>query len=163
MLGHTDLLSGVLGLTRPAGALPGLLLALSGAPASESSNGHAAAAATSQVSTPAFELTLRPSDTYASGKPSSVWIVLQARAPYHINQAYPYRFTPLDSEDIKYSAGVLDKSRAQVEEQRASIPIVLTPVKAGRLSVAGKFSFSVCTQDKCLMEKADLRVPIDVQ
>lgn len=118
--------------------------------------------AASQVSEPEFELKVQTGASYQAGKQSELLICLEAKSPYHVNKAYPYRFNPKASDGIQYSPQVVDKSRASIEEQRALIPLVFTPGRAGRLTISGTFAFSVCTQDKCLMEKRALQVSIDV-
>jgi hypothetical protein len=43
------------------------------------------------------------------------------------------------------------------------MPVSFTPDAAGKRTVAGQFAFSVCTEDKCLMEKRDLSLDVTVE
>jgi hypothetical protein len=51
----------------------------------------------------------------------------------------------------------------RVDGKRASMPIPFSAASAGSFTIAGTLSFSTCTEDKCLIDKAHLAVMVDVR
>jgi hypothetical protein len=49
----------------------------------------------------------------------------------------------------------------KLENMKAVVPVSFTP-EAGKRTIAGTLAFSVCTEDKCLMEKQDLALEVVV-
>ena len=130
-----------------------------GAPAAEP-----AAAGVAKVSDSAFELSLdAPKAPLKAGQPGSVEVVLLAKAPFHVNDKYPIKLKLKETPGIKYDNLVLGKDAAKVEHMKAVVPVSFTPDAAGKRSVAGQLAFSVCTEDKCLMEKRDLALDVNVE
>jgi hypothetical protein len=64
---------------------------------------------------------------------------------------------------VKYSAAVVGKDKAKVEHMKATMPVAFVPESAGQHTVSGQLSFSVCTDENCLMEKRDLSLVVDVK
>ena len=118
--------------------------------------------AASKVSDPSFELTLQPKAGLKAGQAGNVEIVLVAKAPFHVNEKYPIKLKLKETPGLKYESLTLGKDAVKLETQRATLPIGLTPERAGKFTVAGQFAFSVCTDDKCLMEKRDLALDVSV-
>jgi hypothetical protein len=123
----------------------------------------AAARASDKFSEAAFELVLRPVGEYRAGQVGRVDAVLGARDPYHVNAEYPLKFTARTSTGIKYAREVVGKDAAKFEVKRATVPVEFTPETAGRKVVAGTLRFSVCNDQRCLIEKRELEVGIDVK
>jgi len=123
----------------------------------------AAPAGVSRVSEGAFELAIAAPGPYEAGKASEVSIVLDAKEPYHVNDKYPYKFKLKPAENLSYAADVVGKDRAKLEKMRVTLPVAFTPQKAGRHLLSGQFSFSVCTDEKCLIEKRELSLDVDVK
>ena len=46
--------------------------------------------------------------------------------------------------------------------EQPDLTVAFTPESAGKKKIAGQFSFSVCTDDKCLIEKRDLALDVQV-
>jgi hypothetical protein len=78
-----------------------------------------------------------------------------------VNDKYPIKLKLKETPGVKYESLVIGKDAAKVEQMKAVVPVSFTP-EAGKRSVAGQLSFSVCTEDKCLMEKRDLALEISV-
>jgi hypothetical protein len=123
----------------------------------------AAVQASDKFSEAAFELVLRPVGEYRAGQVGRVDAVLGAKDPYHVNAEYPLTFKPRTGTGIKYAREVIGKDAAKLEVKRATIPVEFTPQTAGRSVVGGTLRFSVCNDQRCLMEKRDLEVGIDVK
>jgi hypothetical protein len=140
----------------PAAAAP--QAASPGAPAGEA----AAAPGAPKVSDAAFELSLEaPKAALKAGQAGTVEVVLLAKAPYHVNDKYPIKLKLKETPGVKYESLIIGKDAAKVEQMKAVMPVSFTP-EAGKRSVAGQLAFSVCTEDKCLMEKRDLALEISV-
>jgi hypothetical protein len=120
-------------------------------------------AAAAKVTDPAFELSLdAPKTSLKAGQPGTVEVVLLAKAPFHVNDKYPIKLKLKETPGIKYESLVVGKDAAKVEQMKAVVPVRFTPDGAGKRSVAGQLAFSVCTEDKCLMEKRDLALDVNV-
>jgi len=110
-----------------------------------------------------FELSLSPQGSYEAGKPAAAQIVLDAKAPFHVNEKYPYKFKPRDEAGLSFASAVVGKDNVQLEKARATMTVPFTVQTAGKHTLAGQFSFSVCTDDKCLIEKRDLSLVLEAK
>jgi glucose/arabinose dehydrogenase len=122
----------------------------------------AAAGGASKFSDPSFELTLEPRAALKAGQPGNVEVVLIAKEPFHVNDKYPIKLKLKETQGLKYENMVLGKDQVKLETQRAVLPVSFTPERAGKHTVTGQFAFSVCTDEKCLMEKRDLALDVNV-
>ena len=100
---------------------------------------------------------------YKAGQEGKVEIVLEAKAPFHANDKYPYKFKTQESPGVTYPVAVVKKDQAKVENMKVTMPVAFTVADAGKQRVSGVFHFSVCTDDKCLIEKRALAVDVDVK
>jgi pyruvate/2-oxoglutarate dehydrogenase complex dihydrolipoamide acyltransferase (E2) component len=148
----------------PAAAPP------SGAAAADSATGAAAPAeaaaampAASKYSEAGFDLVLQPKGSYTSGQAGEAEIVLNAKAPFHVNNQYPYKFKVKEAPGLKFANLVVAKDLVKIEPAKATVPVAFTPESAGKHTVAGQLSFSVCTDDKCMIEKRELALEIDAK
>lgn len=112
---------------------------------------------------PAFEVSLEPKGAAKAGQASALEITLLAKAPYHVNDKYPLKLKLKETPGVKFDSLVVGKDAAKVEATKAVMPVSFTPDGAGKRTVAGQFAFSVCTDDKCLMEKRDLLLDVNVE
>jgi hypothetical protein len=122
-----------------------------------------AANAGSSISEDSFALLLRPSGSYKVGQAGLVEVVLDAKAPYKVNDKYPYKFKLAPSAGLKFPNQVVKEEGLKLEQKRATMTVGFTPESSGQKNVSGQFSFSVCTEERCLIEKRDLSLAIDVQ
>jgi hypothetical protein len=122
-----------------------------------------AAAGQSRISESQFDVALTSSGAYLAGKEGTVEIVLDAKAPFHVNDQYPIKFKVKEGAGVKFAAPVVGKDKAKLEAMRATLPVAFTPESAGQHTVAGQLSFSVCTDENCLMEKRDLSLVVEVK
>jgi hypothetical protein len=111
---------------------------------------------------PNFALEIKPKGSYKVGEAGAVEVLLDAKKPFKPNDKYPYKLKLAKSEGVKFPAAVVKKDAVKLEPQRAVMTVALTPETAGKKQVGGQFSFSVCTDEKCLIEKRDLTVEIQV-
>ncbi len=111
----------------------------------------------------AFEVSLEPKGAAKAGQPSTLEVTLVAKAPYHVNDKYPIKLKLKETPGVKFDKLIVGKDAAKVEQAKAVMPVSFTPDGAGKRTVAGQFAFSVCTDDKCLMEKRDLLLDVNVE
>ncbi len=124
---------------------------------------EAAPAGAPKVSDAAFDLSLEaPKTALKGGQQGTVEVVLVAKAPFHVNDKYPIKLKLKETPGVKYENLTIGKDAAKVEAMKAVMPVSFTPDAAGKRTVAGQFAFSVCTEDKCLMEKRDLALDVNV-
>jgi hypothetical protein len=121
------------------------------------------AAASDRFKEANFELSIEPKGSYASGQEGKVEIVLQAKEPFHVNDKYPYKFKLRDSAGVKFASNVVKQDAVKLEKSRAVMSVAFVPESAGKKQIAGQFSFSVCTDEKCLIEKRELSLGVDVK
>lgn len=141
------------------------------APAAEPAPAQAAAAqapeatagGSARIAEANFELSLSPSGSYEAGKPAQAQIVLDAKAPFHVNDKYPYKFKPKEQAGLSFPSPVVGKDNVKLETARATMTVPFTVQSAGKHTLAGQFSFSVCTDDKCLIEKRDLSLVLEAK
>jgi hypothetical protein len=96
-----------------------------------------------------------------TGKAANVQVVLEAVAPFHCNDKYPYKFTPAPTAGVTYPQEVI--RGMNVTEQRSTMSIPFTASQAGKKTLSGELAFSVCTDDKCLIEKQQLSMTVEVR
>jgi hypothetical protein len=122
--------------------------------------GQADQTASSRISESNFELSMAPKGPYKVGQAGEVSVLLEAKAGFKVNDKYPYKFKLKEAPGVKFPAPVVGKDAVKLEEKRATLPVHFTPEAAGKHSIGGQLSFSVCTDDKCLIEKRDLALEI---
>lgn len=104
-----------------------------------------------------------PTGAVKAGKPGALSVVLVAKPPYHVNDKYPIKLKLKETPGVKYDNMVVGKDAVKLEATKAVMPVSFTPDAAGKRTVAGQLAFSVCTEDKCLMEKRDLLLDVTVE
>jgi hypothetical protein len=121
-----------------------------------------AAPAASKYSEAGFDLVLQPKGAYAGGQAGEAEVVLTAKAPFHVNDKYPYKFKLKEAPGLRFANLVIGKESVKLEPMRATVPVAFTP-DAGKHTLAGQLSFSVCTADQCMIEKRDLALEIEAK
>lgn len=96
----------------------------------------------------------------AKGK-SEITVVLEAKKPYKCNDKYPYKFKVGSSAGLTATEATV--RGMQIGKERSTMTIPVTVGDPGKASLTGELSFSVCTDDKCLIEKQTLTISLDVQ
>jgi hypothetical protein len=121
------------------------------------------ALASAKIDEESFLLTAEPKGPYAAGKPAQFEIVLVAKGGYKCNDQYPYKFKASDSPGIEFPEKTVTASALKLEKHRAVMTVPFTPKAVGQKTVAGEFAFSVCTEERCLVERRELSLGIDVR
>jgi hypothetical protein len=114
-------------------------------------------AAGPRVDNPNYTVTLRADGPYQQGQEGTAEVIVEAKGEYHINNEYPFRFTPGPGDGVTFK-GPVGRDGGTVEKMKVALKVPFTPTRAGEVKVAGKMSLSVCSDKQCLMEKQDLEV-----
>lgn len=109
-----------------------------------------------------FELSLTPTAPLKAGEKGELTLRLTAKEPYHVNDKYPYKLEWKPAEGIQFDANPAPASVFTVENMTVTGKLGITPSAKGKTQVSGVFKFSVCTDDKCLIEKRELSLALDV-
>jgi hypothetical protein len=96
-----------------------------------------------------------------AGQPANLRVVLQAKPPYHVNADYPHKIALDPAPGVTYPAPVAKGMQVTPAQGVLPVPVVAGP--AGQATVKGKLSFSVCTEERCLIEKRDLALDLEIR
>jgi hypothetical protein len=118
---------------------------------------------TARVMDEAFELELRPVGTYKAGKLGAAQVVLKPRGGFKVNDKYPYKFEFAKLDGIKPLTEQVSSDSLELSRERAVMTLRFTPLATGQATVAGQFRFSVCTDDRCLVERQELALSVRVE
>lgn len=97
---------------------------------------------------------------------SQLQVALEALAGYHLNDDYPLHFTPSPSPSTKWQRTRVDKQDGIVlvpckkdpaHACGATVSLGYSATRSVRL--AGTLAFSLCDEDRCLIEKVELSLP----
>ncbi len=130
--------------------LLGLVLAAGAGPASAGD-----AAPTSRAEKPEWTLRL---ELPAPGAKAAV-VHLAARAGFHVNLEYPITFRPAPGAAggaAKLALSPATKAPCKESPKDACAITLELPLPAGDAPVEGTLAFSVCTAERCLIEKVAL-------
>ncbi|MCC6646409.1 MAG: hypothetical protein IT374_12655 [Polyangiaceae bacterium] len=130
------------------------------APSREKSSAHAVVAG-AKVDTDDYAVELKPVGAYSKGKEGVIEVVIEAKGDKHINEQYPFKFTPKESADVTFK-GPTGKDGGSFDAKKAVLRVPFTPTRSGTVKVAGKVSLSVCSDKNCLMEKQELDRDVSV-
>jgi hypothetical protein len=119
--------------------------------------------ASAKLDEASFALAFSTKGAYKVGEKGEAEIVLEAKDPYKVNDKYPYKFKLADADGVSYPDKVVSKDHVKLEHKKATMTVAFTPDGAGKKKISGVFHFSVCTEDKCMIEKRDLALDVDVK
>ncbi|MBX3184380.1 MAG: hypothetical protein KF915_17255 [Polyangiaceae bacterium] len=109
-----------------------------------------------------FELSLEVPSAKV-GEPTNATVVLLGKAPYKCNDKYPYRFKPQASPALSFPDGAPLGEGTVVSAEEVRLQVPFTPTQPGDHRLSGQVSFSVCTADRCLIERRELSAVVRVQ
>src|SRR5690606_18913365 len=98
--------------------------------------------------------------TIQAGVPLEFLVTLEAKGGYKVNDEYPLKFVVTQTAAVKAEKSTVRKEDGKLEKTRAELPVRVTLNAPGEHQVGGKLSFSVCTDERCLIEKRDLMVTV---
>lgn len=115
----------------------------------------------SVVSEEAFSTWLQLAAPAKAGAPVQLEAVLIAKPPYHCNPEYPHKFK-LSAAPAGLAYPEETVRGMKVTPERSVLAIPVNAQSAGKPTVSGTLSFSVCTAERCMVEKRDLSLALDV-
>jgi hypothetical protein len=137
------------GIALSLAARVGLLVLVAGSPRAE---------------TDTYIAEMKPAGTYAVGQQGTVDVTLSPKGSYHISAEYPYKFKAGDPPDgVTYPKTALSKADFDSSDGKGHFKFPFVAAHAGRVTVGGTFSLSVCSDANCVMDKVALEVPVDVK
>ena len=134
--------------------------------------------ASSKAETENYAVEVKAKGDYKASAEGTIELTLKTKGGYHMNDQYPYKFKAADppAEGITYPKPVLlradfafseeDKNNAGNKDHRpdtARVQIPFVMAKAGKATVAGTLSLSVCSDANCVMDKVPLELVVDVK
>lgn len=106
-----------------------------------------------------YALSISAQSPVRSGATSSAAVVLSAKDPYKCNDKYPYKLV-LDPPSAGVSYPQQTVRGMAVGEKQSTMSVPFTVAQPGSATIAGTLHFSVCTADKCLIEKQKVSVTV---
>jgi hypothetical protein len=129
------------------------------APAAKAAEGKLTQGAV--ASDEAYAIWLQAPSPVKAGQPVPVEVVLTAKPPYHCNAEYPHKFKLAAAPaGLSYSEETVRGMKVTPERS-----VMAIPVKAdapGKPTISGTLSFSVCTAERCMVEKRDVSLALEV-
>lgn len=124
----------------------------------------ATAAHLAEVADKDFKLVADPTGACKAKSECTVTLRLEALGEYHINDAFPYKFTGESGVTWKKPAfSKADGDFVKTAEKTGQMTVKFTPEKAGKSSVTGTYKFSVCSAANCKVESKALSFDIPVK
>lgn len=109
-----------------------------------------------------FSVWMQSAKSYKVGQTSAVEVVLVPKGEFHCNDKYPYKVklgTP--PPGVSYPQDVARD--ASVSPTRTSVRVPFTATAAGDARISGKFSFSVCKADQCVIDSREVAATVKVE
>lgn len=99
------------------------------------------------------------------GETCTALVTVEAKGGYHINDKYPYRFKVAEpaAPGVSYPKPVVGRDEGTFTEKKAVLRVPFVAANAGEAKVGGTLSFSVCSDEKCLIDKQALEAVAKVE
>ncbi len=103
------------------------------------------------------------------GEECTLTLRLEAQGAYHINDSYPYKFTPLVkdskpvSENVEFAKESFSKSGGDFKkegEKLATLTVKFKPT-AAKGKIVGVYRMSVCSEQNCQLEQQEIRLDVE--
>jgi hypothetical protein len=107
-----------------------------------------------------------------AGAECTITMRLEATGEYHINDNYPYKFKANDAAGVEFlgkdGAGknVFSKTAGDFVKEGEKVGVMTVhfkPAAKGTVTVAGVYKLSICSNANCLLEQANVSVPVEVK
>ncbi len=109
-----------------------------------------------------FSVWMQSAKSYKVGQTGAVQVVLVPKGEFHCNDKYPYK-VKLGSPPagVTYPQEIVRD--ASVSATRTSITVPFTATAVGDARISGKFSFSVCKADQCVIDAREVAATVKVE
>jgi hypothetical protein len=132
-------------------------------PSTHTEEPSAPAKPASELDESSFRLALKSKGPHVAGAAASLEVVLEAKPPYKCNDQYPYKFKVSETPGVSFPVKVVKNDALALEKSRAVMTVAFTPESPGEKRIGGEFAFSVCTAERCLVERRDLVLAVAVE
>jgi len=109
-----------------------------------------------------FSTWLQAVSPVPAGTPATVEAVLVAKGGFHCNADYPHKFK-LGAAPAGLSYPEATVKGMQVSAERSVLRIPVVAQSPGKATVSGTLQFSVCNDERCLIEKRELSLDLEVK
>jgi hypothetical protein len=118
-----------------------------------------------------FVLTASPGPC-KKGEECTLVLRLEAQGGYHVNDSYPYKFTPgptknpdAKPENVEFTKTVFSKADGDFKKEGEKVATMTVKFKAtaSPAKVAGTYKMSVCSEQNCQLEQKPIVVDIEVK
>lgn len=135
------------------------------APARRSSPPEGASVTGPRAETENYLAEIAAGGAYKAGAEGTVEVTLTPKAGYHINDQYPYKFKAADPapEGVSFPKPTLVRADGSFEAKKGHFKVPFLASKAGKFTIGGTLSLSVCSDANCIIDKVALEVPVDVK
>jgi hypothetical protein len=110
----------------------------------------------------AYSVWLEVAGPVRAGQSAYARVVLVAKPPYHPNPDYPYRFQ-LDPPSPPLGFREPVARGMEINGARGVLRIPFSASAPGTVRISGTLAFSVCNDDRCLLERRWLVVDVPVE
>lgn len=110
-----------------------------------------------QIDAESFSLRWSTPGAVAVGASGRGELVLTAKPPFKCNQEYPFKLK-LKAAGLEPATAEVTKADMQVTPSQVTVPVAFKASKANEPWTEATFAFSVCTDDRCLIEHQTLRL-----
>lgn len=130
-----------------------------------SAGDHASVSGGSKSEQETFVAEIKTTGAYKAGAEGAVEVTLVPKGTYHTNDQYPYKFKLADPapDGVTFPKPTLVRADGTFEAKRGYFKVPFVAAKAGKVTISGTFSLSVCSEANCIMDKVALEVPVDVK
>lgn len=109
-----------------------------------------------------FGVWMQTAKSYKVGQTGSVEVVVVPKGEFHCNEAYPYKVKlGAAPAGVTYPQDVV--RGASISAARASIRVPFVASAAGSARISGKFYFSVCKADQCVIDSREVAATVKVE
>jgi hypothetical protein len=110
-----------------------------------------------QIDAESFNLRWSSPEAVPVGASGRGELVLTAKPPFKCNQEYPFKLK-LKAAGLEPATAEVTKADMQVTPGRVTAPVAFKTSHANEPWMEATFAFSVCTDDRCLIEHQTLRL-----
>jgi hypothetical protein len=129
------------------------------------------AAPAPRIERPEFVVEIRTPASVAAGSSALAQVELMALGDFHVSPDYPMQFRGAEtSSNVTWQQPVVERASFETAPcangEAACRAIATVPFRVGQAGpahAAGTLAFSVCSADRCVIEKVDLEKTVQTQ
>jgi len=148
--------------TKDAGKAPKSAGSAKAAASGDKNGGEAPKVTGDKKTESSYAAWLQAAGKYSVGKAGSVQAVLVAKGEFKCNENYPYKFKlGAPPSGVSYPSPIA--RNISKGKKRSTLTIPFTASEAGKKTISGKFYFSVCDAQSCVIKKQPMSVTVTVE